>query len=153
RRAGDVHGPARPGLGVAPAQPGSRHRGRQPPRAAGRQRGRIGREARRRHAGVDRPGVGPGGAPGRLRLARRRLTPDGTATISVTNWEERQDAFRRRLGPRGTTHLETGTVVVLNSFSFAPSELRKITGVLHYEERLLFMLLYLRATDLRLVYV
>ncbi len=58
----------------------------------------------------------------------------------------------KRLGPRGIAHLEQGTVVVLNSLSFAQSELRKITGVLHYEERLLFMLLFLGSPDLRLVY-
>lgn len=43
--------------------------------------------------------------------------------------------------------------MVLNSLSFAESELEKITGVLHYEERLLFMLLHLRRPDVRMVYV
>jgi hypothetical protein len=43
--------------------------------------------------------------------------------------------------------------VVIPSLSFAESELRKITGVLHYEERLLFMLLWLGRPNLRLVYV
>jgi hypothetical protein len=37
--------------------------------------------------------------------------------------------------------------------SFADTELEKITGVLHYEERLLFMLLFLRRPAVRLVYV
>ncbi len=68
-------------------------------------------------------------------------------------WEERQEAFIRRMGSRSPAELESGTIVVLPSFSFAPSELAKITGVLHYEERLLFMLLWLRKPDLRIVYV
>src|SRR5205085_2810329 len=64
-----------------------------------------------------------------------------------------QEAFVERLGQRGPADLESGTVVVIPSLSFANTELRKITGVLHYEERLLFMLLFLRRPDLRLVYV
>ncbi|MGH9277849.1 MAG: peptide ligase PGM1-related protein [Acidimicrobiales bacterium] len=72
---------------------------------------------------------------------------------STTTWEQRQQAFVERLGQRGPADLESGTVVVLPSLSFADSELRKITGVLHYEERMLFMLLFLRRPDLHLVYV
>ena len=68
-------------------------------------------------------------------------------------WEERQEAFIRRMGTRSPAELESGTIVVLPSFSFARSELQKITGVLHYEERLLFMALWLRKPDLRIVYV
>ena len=80
--------------------------------------------------------------------------PAGTeVTISVTTWEERQEAFVRRIGHRTPSELETGTVVVVPSMSFAESELRKIVGAVHYEERLLFMLLFLRNPDLRLVYV
>ena len=68
-------------------------------------------------------------------------------------WEERQEAFIRRMGSRSPAELESGTIVVLPSFSFAPSELAKITGVIHYEERLLFMLLWLRRPSVRIVYV
>ena len=46
-----------------------------------------------------------------------------------------------------------GTLVVLPSISFPEEELRKIVGIEFYEERLLFMLLLLRAPDLRLVYI
>lgn len=73
--------------------------------------------------------------------------------MNVETWEDRQAAFVERLGRRSPADLETGTVVVLPSLSFAETELAKITGVLHYEERLLFMLLFLRRPDLRLVYV
>jgi hypothetical protein len=58
----------------------------------------------------------------------------------------------RRLS-RGLDNLESGTIVVLPSLSFAETELRKITAVLHYEERLLCMLLLLGRPDVRVVYV
>jgi hypothetical protein len=72
---------------------------------------------------------------------------------ALATWEERQEAFVRRLHGRGPNDLETGTVVVVPSLSFNEAELRKITGAIHYEERLLFTLLWLRRPDLRLVYV
>jgi hypothetical protein len=49
--------------------------------------------------------------------------------------------------------LETGTVVVLPSPTFATAELRKIVGVVRYEERLLCLLLWLARPGLRMVYV
>ena len=49
--------------------------------------------------------------------------------------------------------MERGTIVVLPSATFPVAELRKITGILHYEERMLFTVLLLRRPDLRLVYV
>jgi biotin carboxylase len=72
---------------------------------------------------------------------------------ALLSWEQRQEAFIHRLGRRGPNDLETGTVVVIPSLSFNEAELRKITGAVHYEERLLFMALWLRRRDLRLVYV
>lgn len=68
-------------------------------------------------------------------------------------WEERQAAFVARLAGQGTGALEQGTVVVVPSMSFATAELRKITGAVHYEERMLFTALFLRSPELRLVYV
>ena len=59
----------------------------------------------------------------------------------------------RRLQERPPGDLEKGTVVVVPSLSFAESELAKITGAVHYEERLLFMLLFLARPDHRIVYV
>ncbi len=70
----------------------------------------------------------------------------------MTTWEQRQQAFVQRVGPLQAGRLAAGTVVVLNSLSFAGTELRKITGVLHYEERLLYMLLFLAQPDVRVVY-
>ena len=80
-------------------------------------------------------------------------TAFGATQAGVATWEDRQEEFIARLGSRGPNDLETGTVVVIPSLSFNEAELRKITGAIHYEERLLFMTLWLRRPDLRLVYV
>jgi hypothetical protein len=44
-------------------------------------------------------------------------------------------------------------MVVVPSLTFAIEELAKIKGLVHYEERLLFVTLFLRQPDLRIVYV
>ena len=88
------------------------------------------------------------------------LAPDGPGADAGdvggerdgTSWQERQAAFVRRLQERPPDELERGTVVVVPSLSFAESELAKITGAVHYEERLLFMLLFLARPDHRIVY-
>jgi hypothetical protein len=71
----------------------------------------------------------------------------------MTNWERRQEAFAHRLSAGGLSHLDRGTVVVLPSLSFPRSELAKITGVQHYEERMLFFTLFLRSPALHIVFV
>jgi hypothetical protein len=76
------------------------------------------------------------------------VTPGDTPT-----WDERQAAFVERLARQGLGALEKGTVVVVPSLTFAVSELVKITGVVHYEERMLFTVLLLQEPDLRIVYV
>ncbi|HVL04139.1 MAG TPA: hypothetical protein VM386_06865, partial [Acidimicrobiales bacterium] len=48
---------------------------------------------------------------------------------------------------------ERGTMVVLPSLSFPVAELVKITGIDHYEERLLCTLLLLEQPDVRVVYL
>jgi PGM1 C-terminal domain/ATP-grasp domain len=48
---------------------------------------------------------------------------------------------------------DAGTVVVVPSLSFPSAELRKIVGIQHYEERLLFALLLLKRPGLQLAYV
>ncbi|MDQ4070340.1 MAG: peptide ligase PGM1-related protein [Actinomycetota bacterium] len=68
-------------------------------------------------------------------------------------WEARQRAFAERLGGRAISDLETGTIVVVNSITYPAVELAKITAAQFYEERLLFMLLLLRAPAVRIVYV
>ena len=49
--------------------------------------------------------------------------------------------------------LERGTIVALPSITFPSDELRKITGIQYYEERLMYLLLQLRRPDARLVYL
>jgi hypothetical protein len=46
-----------------------------------------------------------------------------------------------------------GTVIVVPSLTVPVDELRKLTGMHHYEERLLFLLLTLRSPDVRMVYL
>lgn len=69
------------------------------------------------------------------------------------SFEELQAGLTRRLGARGVADMTSGTVVVLPSISFAPAELRKITGITRYEERLLCLLLLLDEPDLRMIYL
>ena len=68
-------------------------------------------------------------------------------------FEELQRRLIARLGGRGISDLETGTIVVIPSITFPSEELRKIVGICHYEERLLCLLLFLRRPDVRIVYV
>ena len=54
---------------------------------------------------------------------------------------------------RPLTDLEHGTIVVLPSATFPESELRKIVGIQHYEERLLCTVLRLAIPEQRMVYI
>ena len=67
-------------------------------------------------------------------------------------WRRRQRAFVARLGEGSLRDLEQGTIVVVPSASFPVSELTKITGIQHYEERMLFTTLFLRRPETRIVY-
>jgi hypothetical protein len=71
----------------------------------------------------------------------------------MAGWEQRQQTFVERLSADGTHALETGTMVVIPSLTFAIEELAKIKGLVYYEERLLFLALLLQQPDLRIVYV
>ena len=68
-------------------------------------------------------------------------------------WDERQRALATRLAGRPLSVLEEGTLVVIPSTTFPTVELRKITGIEHYEERMLFTVLLLRRPELRVVFV
>jgi hypothetical protein len=48
---------------------------------------------------------------------------------------------------------ESGTIVVVPSLTLSEDELRKVTGIQFYEERLLFLLLTLRRPGVRVVYL
>ena len=71
----------------------------------------------------------------------------------MASYQELQRAFVDRLGGASVSDLETGTIVVIPSATFALAELQKIIGIARYEERLLCMLLWLRRPGLRMVYV
>lgn len=75
------------------------------------------------------------------------------SSVTITAWEARQRAFVERLARGGPTGLDNGTMVVIPSLSFSMAELAKITGVVRYEERLLYMILQLRQPGLRQIYV
>jgi hypothetical protein len=63
--------------------------------------------------------------------------------------ERLPDTFRRVT----TDRRQAQTVVVVPSLSLDPEELSKVTGVHHYEERMLYMLMLLRRPRTRVVYV
>ncbi|MDX1420312.1 MAG: peptide ligase PGM1-related protein [Rubricoccaceae bacterium] len=64
-----------------------------------------------------------------------------------------QDGFREQFETVFPDPHAPRTVVVVPSLSLHPDELRKISGVHHYEERMLFTLMLLRMPRTRLVYV
>jgi hypothetical protein len=67
------------------------------------------------------------------------------ATLQGSFPEQFERVFPHRLVPR--------TVVVVPSLSLPPEELKKISGVHHYEERMLFTLMLLRMPNTRLIFV
>jgi hypothetical protein len=68
-------------------------------------------------------------------------------------FDDLQRNLINRLGGRGISDLETGTIVVIPSITFPSVELQKIVGICHYEERLLCLLLFLARPDVRMVFV
>ena len=68
------------------------------------------------------------------------------------NFDELQRRMADQLGRRGVSDLSTGTIVVLPSITFPRSELKKIIGIEHYEERMLCMTLLLRRPTVEIVY-
>jgi PGM1 C-terminal domain/ATP-grasp domain len=69
------------------------------------------------------------------------------------SFDELQTSLIERLRTEGPSALLSGTVVVTPSISFPAVELRKIIGIEHYEERMLFMLLYLADPRMRVLFV
>lgn len=74
-------------------------------------------------------------------------------TAARATFDELQRAFIERSGRRSPADIDSGTIVVVPSISFVSEELRKITAIEFYEERMLCMLLFLEAPDLRIVFV
>ncbi len=76
-----------------------------------------------------------------------------TTGTRPTTFDELQRAFAERVWSESPFVLEQGTILVLPSLSFPSEELRKIVGIQHYEERMLFLLLLLRNPELQVVYL
>ena len=77
----------------------------------------------------------------------------GWSMLRDTTFESSQSALADRLGGRGLPEAGIGTVVVVPSITFPTTELVKIIGIQHYEERMLFILLWLARPEQRIVYV
>jgi len=75
------------------------------------------------------------------------MTPQPGSTF-----EDLQRAFVARIAGRSPADLDRGTMVVVPSISFVSEELKKITAIQYYEERMLCMLLFLEAPDLRVIF-
>src|SRR5919202_399905 len=75
-----------------------------------------------------------------------------TAGTRPMTFDELQRSFAERDWGESPFVVEQGTILVLPSLSFPSEELRKIVGIQHYEERMLFLLL-LRNPDLQVVYL
>ncbi|CAN5352652.1 peptide ligase PGM1-related protein [soil metagenome] len=71
----------------------------------------------------------------------------------ATAFASLQDGFVRRWRGRDPLEADGATLVVLPSLTFPPAELRKITGIEHYEERLLYLVLQLARPRRRVVYL
>lgn len=71
----------------------------------------------------------------------------------LTRGEDLHKRLAARLGSHALSDIGTGKILVLPSLSFPEEELRKIIGIQHYEERLLFMTLLLARPELEMVYV
>jgi hypothetical protein len=68
-------------------------------------------------------------------------------------FDDRQRAFAKDHPDLEVLTPERGTLVILPSLTVPVDELRKLVGMHHYEERLLFYLLALRHPELRVVYL
>jgi hypothetical protein len=85
--------------------------------------------------------------PTNLTSVETNLRPPG-----LDPFDALQASLVERLGNRGLSELEDGTIVVIPSISFPSAELRKITAISHYEERMLVALLLLKKPGLRVVF-
>ena len=70
-----------------------------------------------------------------------------------TGFDELQAEFVERFRRHSEWIFQDATIVVLPSITFPEEELRKITGIQHYEERMLFTLLLLTHPGMRVVFV
>ncbi|MBW3602677.1 MAG: hypothetical protein KY434_08265 [Actinobacteria bacterium] len=89
-------------------------------------------------------------------MSRRRCTASSAPAgvpVAAGGFASLQDRFVRRWRGRDPLEVDGGTLVVLPSLTFPPAELRKISGIEHYEERLLYLVLQLALPRRRIVYL
>ncbi len=79
--------------------------------------------------------------------------PEPGSAEELARFAELQAGFRQQFERVFPDPLAPRTVVVVPSLSMPADELRKISGVHHYEERMLFTLMLLRMPHTRLVFV
>lgn len=75
-----------------------------------------------------------------------------TGTLSPA-FADRQKQLAERFPETGVFDVRDGTLIVLPSITFPSEELRKIIGIQHYEERLLFYLFLLASPDLEIIFL
>lgn len=80
-------------------------------------------------------------------------TPPPGSPAELQAFDQLQTRLAGLFQAVATDHRSDNTVVVVPSLSLHPEELQKISGVHHYEERLLFLLMLLRQPRTRLIYV
>lgn len=78
---------------------------------------------------------------------------DSEGLAGSPTFDQLQQKLVEMVTVRGSDALGRGTLVVLPSLTFPTVELRKIIGIQHYEERMLYTLLLLRNPELRVVYI
>jgi hypothetical protein len=76
-----------------------------------------------------------------------------TENVPAADWHRLQARLESLFGGRPPSELEDVTIVVLPSITFPSEELRKITAIEHYEERLFCLALWLRNPSIRVVYL
>jgi hypothetical protein len=69
------------------------------------------------------------------------------------SFEELQGRLELLMHGRALADLESATVIVIPSISFVSEELRKITAIEHYEERLLCLVLWLANPSIEVMFV
>jgi hypothetical protein len=79
--------------------------------------------------------------------------PDSGSPEELERFAALQDSFREQFERVFPDRLAPRTVVVVPSLSLPTEELKKISGVHHYEERMLFTLMLLRMPHTRLIFV
>lgn len=72
---------------------------------------------------------------------------------TMESFEELQTRLVALMAGRSLAELDDATIVVVPSISFVSEELRKITAIEHYEERLLCLVLWLANPSVRVVFV